>query len=149
MLLMIIPDEEPISWNKFYSGMHWGARRREAKRVHELIEVYVRQERAHGSLPPLPLSPVVLQFTAYYRKRARDASNVCVKLYEDGLVRAGVIPGDSPRYVRGVCTRSLRDALNPRLEILVEEITSHDDDKEVSHGNRYNSRGRGWLSNRD
>ena len=77
---LILPDERPVSWNKFYSGKHWTVRDREARRVHQLVRAMLDPE-----IPPFD-GLVDIEVVAYFRNRPLDASNINAKLYEDGLV---------------------------------------------------------------
>lgn len=116
-ITLTLPSEQPMSWNKMYSGLHWSKRREEAARVHLAVR---------GALDPNePMfdKAVAITVRAYFRnKRVQlDASNVAAKLYEDGLI-GWLIEDDSPKYVRSMTTVSLRDRKNPRVEIQIEEI---------------------------
>ncbi len=67
--------------------------------------------------------PVLITFTWVERDRRRDMDNVCFakKFILDGLVRAGVIEDDKPRYVAGLADRFGYDRLNPRIEVEVRD----------------------------
>ena len=65
--------------------------------------------------------PVEVAFTWVERDRRRDMDNVAFakKFILDGLVWAGVIPDDTPRYVTGLADRFAYDAERPRIEVEV------------------------------
>ena len=65
---------------------------------------------------------VRITVTAYYKTRPHDASNIPLKLYEDGLVAAGILTDDSPVFVDETVTRSRVDKQRPRVEIEIETI---------------------------
>lgn len=117
-ITLTLPGEQPMSWNKMYSGLHWTKRKREADRVHMSIRVALDPNE------PMFNTPVAITVRAYFKdKRCQlDASNVAAKLYEDGLI-GWLIVDDKPEYVRSMTTVSLIDRQNPRLEIEIKEIT--------------------------
>lgn len=113
---IVIPNEEPISWNELYSGKHWTFRKREADRVHMLV-------RAHLD-PTLPTfnEPVDISIVSYRKSKRRfDPDNVCTKFYIDGLVPF-VIEDDSYLHVNSVKAAVRVDKGNPRLEIEVTPV---------------------------
>lgn len=114
---LILPDEQPISWNKMYTGQHWSKRQAEVSRVHLAVR---------GEIDPnWPMfdRPVHITVTAYFKNKSvqLDASNIPAKLYEDGLI-GWLIKDDRPQYVRSMTTVSLLDRQNPRVEIEVREV---------------------------
>ena len=116
---IIIPGERPISWNKFYSGMHWTERKKEADRVHDLVyAVCYKAWQNWGEY----VNRVDIHITAYFENRAYDPDNICAKLYIDGLVKLEIIANDTRAYIRCVTTQSEIDKENPRLEIEITEI---------------------------
>lgn len=80
-------------------------------------------ERARLCALGLPYFPgrVRVLFTWVERDRRRDPDNVAFakKFVFDGLVAAGVIQNDSPRYVAGFEDRFAVDPGNPRVEVTV------------------------------
>ena len=70
---------------------------------------------------PAFAGPVDIAFTWVEKDRRRDVDNVAFakKFILDGLVRAGVIPDDTPRYVAGISDRFSYDAARPRIEVEV------------------------------
>lgn len=65
--------------------------------------------------------PVEIAFTWVEENRRRDMDNVAFakKFILDGLVRAGVIKDDTPRYVAGLSDRFAYDKQHPRIEVEV------------------------------
>ena len=55
----------------------------------------------------------------YEQNRRRDIDNVqfAVKFILDGLVKAGILHGDSPTYVRRITHEVAYDQRNPRIEV--------------------------------
>lgn len=102
-----------MSWNKFYSGMHWSKRKAEADRVHLLVRSAIDPNW------PMFEAPVEIRITAYFDSRPTDASNICGKIFEDGLV-GWLIKDDSPEYVKSFTTASRIDPDNPRVEIEIK-----------------------------
>ena len=112
-MIITIPDEQPISWNKLYSGKFWAFRRDEALRVHQLVRAYIDPE----VIPPTP--PVSIKITSFRKSKRRfDPDNLCAKFYIDGLV-PWVIPDDDYLNVSSVTTAIKIDKHNPRLVIEV------------------------------
>ena len=64
---------------------------------------------------------VEITFTWVEENRRRDMDNVAFakKFILDGLVRAGVIRDDTPRYVAGFADRFDYDKKHPRIEVEV------------------------------
>lgn len=60
-----------------------------------------------------------VRVTFYEPNRKRDQDNVIsgLKYLCDGLVKAGVLKGDSPRYLRFESVRVEYDRDNPRIEV--------------------------------
>jgi Holliday junction resolvase RusA-like endonuclease len=114
---LTLPNEQPISWNKMYAGLHWSKRQTEARRVHLEVRVALDPDEA------LFDKPVAITVWAYFKnKRVQlDCSNIAAKLYEDGLI-GWLIEDDSPQYVRSMTTISLIDRENPRVEIEIKEV---------------------------
>lgn len=117
IITIIIPDERPTSWNKFYAGKHWSFRKREAERVHQLVRAYLDPDW------PMFDKPVEIEFRVYFanRRLQLDWSNIPAKLYEDGLI-GWLIKDDSPKYVIAGRVLSLVDRDNPRIEIRIREV---------------------------
>ncbi len=117
-LLITIPDEQSMSWNGPYAGMHWRQRQREAQRVHWLVA-------AHIPLDTAPFDNIVnIRVTCYFKdlRVIQDSDNIMDKLYIDGVKVSEIIKDDDRRFVHWTATRSLLDRVNPRVEILIEEM---------------------------
>ncbi len=120
MITIIVPDERPISWNEYYSGVHWNKRDKEASRVHWLVRAYLDPES------PIFDTLVDIEVAVYFKNNSvrLDASNITAKLYEDGLI-GYLIENDSWRQVRSVKTITLLDRVDPRVEITITEATTN------------------------
>ena len=64
-----------------------------------------------------------LIITWYEPNGRRDPDNVMAgqKFILDGLVQAGVLPGDSQKYIQGIYHRFRVDRKNPRVEVVIED----------------------------
>lgn len=111
-MLIIIPNERPMSLNKFYSGKHWSVRADEAQRVHDLVVAHLPRKYE------MYKEKVDIFIMAYFKNRPFDSDNIISKLYIDGL-KGRVIEDDKHSLVGFVASRSEVDAKNPRLEILI------------------------------
>ena len=100
-IIITLLDEQPISWNKMYSGLHWAKRRQEANRVHLTVRAALNPDWLMFD------KPVAITIRSYFKdKRVQlDASNIAAKLYEDGLI-GWLIEDDSPEFVRSMTTIS-------------------------------------------
>lgn len=112
-MLIVLPNERPVSLNQWYSGQHWTKRKREATRVHSLVRAQLDGYRTFTR-------PVCITVTAYFKSRPQDASNIVAKIYEDALI-GYVLIDDGPKHVRSMTTESRIDKSNPRVEIRIEE----------------------------
>ena len=114
-LIIVIPDEAPLSWNEFYAGKFWRARKDAADRAHMLVKSCISPDE-----PPFT-TPVFIRYDAY-SKRPLDADNIASKLYTDGIVYAGLLTGDDWRRVVGVACYSHKAQEN-ELHITITEVT--------------------------
>jgi hypothetical protein len=122
--VLILENERPISNNKFYEGMHWAERKAEADRVHARVQAACASWKAKMGRPlPRFEHGARVIITAYFEKSPLDSSNIAGKLYEDGLMRAGILPNDDWQHVTELCLRSRIDRERPRVEIIVEPDT--------------------------
>ncbi len=89
------------SLNKIYTGTHWGSRTKWAADGHLAVLAAVRKAK----IKPVH-SPVCLTFSPHIKGRRYDTNNyaLAVKIMEDGLVKAGVLQGDTVKYVWRVST---------------------------------------------
>lgn len=111
-MIIVIPDERPISWNQLYSGMHWSGRAKLAREKHLLVRCYLDPD-----IDPYE-EPVSITVRAFFGDKPQDADNICDKLYIDGLC-GYVIHDDSSTHVVSTTTESYVDEDNPRVEIEV------------------------------
>lgn len=118
-----LEGERPLSWNAYYAGLHWRERKDEATRVHILVDVECREL---DELPELAY-PVHLLCLVYFKSNPQDCSNITTKLYEDGLVRAGLLKNDSPSYVASCTAFSLISKKHPRVELYVYDSSACSD----------------------
>lgn len=90
-----IPLETP-TLNRWYSGGHWSKRKELADEWHEAVWLVCREQ----GIKPVTEFPISIT-TKSYRKRSLDVSNAITasKLVEDGLVKAKILPDDTPQYV--------------------------------------------------
>ncbi len=117
-MIIVLPGERPVSWNKLYSGMHWGDRKDLATTLHELVFYAIREETAE---PVMYEKRVRITVRAYFKNRPLDPCNIPAKIYIDGLLGV-LIEDDSMKYVAGVTTESYVDKDRPRVEVeIVEE----------------------------
>jgi len=92
----------PLSVNE---GSHWAARRRRLEPWKDAAWVTAQNYRrqAARSAPGRPVVPITVQVVLPFRGRARrDAHNytgTVVKAVVDGIVRAGLVPDDTPDWV--------------------------------------------------
>ena len=97
-----IPRALP-SWNTFYAGINrW--RRMEFVNAWYLYTGLYWPDHAPSELH----CPVVLDIEVGKPHHLLDCSNVCAKVVEDSLVKRGLLPDDSPEYVREVRLRSVK-----------------------------------------
>ena len=114
LMEIILDGERSISWNKFYSGMHWTKRR-------EILD-----DARAAVLAVMPVDaelfsdPVEICITVYFKSRPQDPDNICTKLYIDAL-KGRLIQDDDMRYVSSVTSRSRIDKAKPRVEIEIRK----------------------------
>lgn len=70
--------------------------------------------------------PVSLEFVWYEPNRKRDIDNVIFgeKFILDGLVEMGILENDSQKYVTQVKHEVKCDKDNPRIEVVLNEVSS-------------------------
>ena len=112
-ITLILPGEQPFSWNQLYAGkMSRDRRAEEAARAHLAVRAALDPDW------PMFTGLVEIEVRVYFEnKRSQlDWANIPAKVYEDGLV-GWLIKDDSPEYVRAGRVVSLLDRENPRVEI--------------------------------
>ena len=102
------------------SNPHAGAQMKEKNQESVMVAIWqqLKGERMDD--------PVYVYFTWYERDSRRDIDNVSGfghKVILDALVRCGVLPDDSQKYVRGLSDTVVVDKRNPRIEVLIEKAT--------------------------
>lgn len=112
---IVLMGERPESYNNIIRW-HWRTFHKEVNRVKQLIL------SAIGPCDPIG-QPVNLVFTVFYEKRPLDTSNLSEKLYEDGLVAAGLLVDDNRKYVYDIIKRRPQiDKERPRIEIEIISV---------------------------
>lgn len=110
-----LEGERPLSWNKYWSGMHWAKRSAERDRVKWLVRSQLDPNT------PMFTQPVEIHVRVYFKGKMQDCSNICIKPMEDALI-GWLIEDDSPEYVTAVRVESRKDNKRPRVEIEVIAI---------------------------
>lgn len=108
---IILQGERPLSWNKYWRGMHWSERNAEAKRVHDLVKYSLKPEQRK-----MVTGKVDIFTTVYFRNYPYDSDNIAAKPYIDGL-KGIILPDDTRKYVGFTATKSEVDKAKPRVEI--------------------------------
>lgn len=85
------------SLNVIWSGVHWKVRARVAEDAHWAVKSIARGVKVFTK-------PVNIEFTPKHRERHFDPTNYAVtaKAIEDGMVLAGILAGDSGKFVHSV-----------------------------------------------
>ena len=112
-----LPFQRPLSLN---DRMHHMVRYRKAKPYREAACWLAKAAK----IPPCERIKVVLVYTPPDRRR-RDPINLTAtqKVAEDGLVDAGVVPDDTPRYVQSLMPIiDLPNKDKPTLKLVIERI---------------------------
>lgn len=68
---------------------------------------------------------VIINYKYYEPNQKRDLDNISGffhKVFQDALVKCGVLINDSWRYVGGFSDRFYVDRLSPRIEVEIEEV---------------------------
>ena len=118
-MTIVLPGERSPSQNEYYSSKHWRKRNEIAKRVHETVQMRLRE---------LGIGPgetcnnrVSITVIGYFDNHPLDSSNVAGKLYEDAL-KGWLIEDDSIKHVKAMTTISEVDKIKPRVEIILTEV---------------------------
>lgn len=115
-LNLVIGNHSPQSWNKL-KRMNKHKWQKEVRAAAGLIQKMTPDDFG------LFTSKVDIFLNLYTRGNVMDSDNVPLKLYEDGLIHAGILKDDSPKYVRRIQTMSVPDYGNPRMELIVAPIS--------------------------
>lgn len=102
---VLLEDEKPMSWNKMYAGGHWGSRKSEADRVHDLMACQL----IGAEMFEVPVHVVIE--VGFKDKRKRDPDNIAVKFYIDGLV-GRVIEEDTIDHIKSLLIIGVRSDRN-------------------------------------
>lgn len=97
MIKLSVPIVAP-SVNKWFGRGHWSER----KRIVDIWDTAIWLMCQQDKIPPITEYPICIATKTYFKsKRKRDTSNCFTanKLAEDGLVRAGILIDDTPKYV--------------------------------------------------
>ena len=88
---------EKVSTNAIYAGIHWGKKKKLADLYHDYM-IQFRKTKV-----PDELYPVEIAYVFEFKSKPLDTTNCTymAKLMEDGLVKHGILKGDSPEYVQG------------------------------------------------
>ncbi len=86
-----------VSTNKIYESRHWSER---SKLKNQYRDYYVALLKK--GLTPVIKYPVKITYTCSFKGVALDSTNISYmcKLWEDCMVKAGILEDDSPKYVR-------------------------------------------------
>lgn len=70
-------------------------------------------------------SPVYMEYSWFEKDIRRDCDNIAFakKFIQDALVQCGVLKDDGWKYVVGFSDRFEVDRENPRIEVLIREVT--------------------------
>jgi hypothetical protein len=110
-----IPNYDALSQNMF-DRMHWTSKQAAMRYAKFLTRNAVFADVSDN---PQPFAvPVHLTITAY-RARRLDSDNVWVKGVIDGLVWAGLLHDDSPRYVASTRTLCEKSGEEPYVTIQI------------------------------
>lgn len=92
---------EKISLNSQLGRVHWTIRDRQNRDFQAAVFLAARQSQISAFSGAFPCH---IEYRFKMRGRGLDSSNLAymAKLVEDGLVHSGIIPDDSPKYVRSM-----------------------------------------------
>lgn len=113
-LHICLRGERPKSWNVLKRLDKW-------RWQDEVDRVKLIMRAALPAMPPVYTCRVDISVVVYFRANPYDSDNIPAKLMIDGLLNL-VIPDDSPRYLRRVCTESCIDRKRPRVEITLTPV---------------------------
>jgi len=101
---LTIPVPDKVSLNAIYAGVHFRTRSKHKEKYHWAV-------LAGKPKPYTGDFPVHCHYHFRVHGTPLDQSNYgyMLKLVEDGLVQAGVLPGDDPKYVASLTITSEKD----------------------------------------
>ena len=94
-----------------------------AKKIQEkTIMLYIKK----CELKPIT-NPVNIEICWYEKHNRRDIDNIIFasKFIMDALVKGGILIDDSRKYIKSINSTVYTDRENPRIEVLIKEITKH------------------------
>ena len=103
-----------ISTNKIYSGCHWSVRKKN-KDLMKIACIGLKRFKAIEN-------PVVVNAKFFLKGRLLDCSNTSYmyKLLEDCIVEYGILPDDSPKWVKSITLESKKS--DTKKDYVVVEI---------------------------
>lgn len=131
-VILTLMNERPLSWNKIYQGGHWGTRKDEADRVHELVKMSLKEMFGGDPVPKVWFTHRVdIIVTTFFKKdpvhRPLDSDNIGTKFYVDGLKKL-LIKDDNMKYVRS--TQSFVYPTEDRQRVVIE-VREVDNEPEI------------------
>jgi hypothetical protein len=119
MVRIWLDGERPVSWNTFMRW-HWRKQHEQAQ-IKKQLMFYTLYETLSHNVDDWPrfTDPVVITMTAYFATRPQDASNLTIKLYEDGILTY-LIDDDNPDWVDEVRLKSRRACGGQKPGVLIE-----------------------------
>lgn len=113
---------QKFSTNKIYSGIHYSQRKKQKDTIGWLIKKALiknsfKQDHNFKNWP------VIFKYRFEWASRPLDCSNCTymAKIVEDWLIKLGILPDDSPKYVEGMWVESKKGAKNNLiLEVLTD-----------------------------
>jgi hypothetical protein len=112
-----ILNHRALSWNSLYKSPHWHYRSLIVQSHHDITQAACIDAGYSPYSNSLIEEKVDIRFYAYYKDHPADSSNICTKVYEDGLKKI-LLKDDDNRYVRSVYSESI----NAKENMLVIEI---------------------------
>lgn len=106
-----------ISNNKFYSSPHWRVRQKIAHDAHKLIIGQLKEQKIEKIIDGFPLS---IKYYFYDKKKDRDLDNLggTIKVINDSLVEAGILPDDNVKFIN-IIWKTHRISKNSRVVIKI------------------------------
>jgi hypothetical protein len=119
MVRIWLDGERPVSWNTFMR-YHWRKQQDVVKHKKWLMRAALAETLSENPDDwPRFTDPVVITMTAYFKGLAQDASNLTIKLYEDGILTY-LIDDDNPDWVDEVRLKSRRACGGQKPGVLIE-----------------------------
>lgn len=118
--LKITVNDIPPTNNKYMGNSHnFNRYRKQKERWHWLIKEALQKVKK----PSVPFNRAVVTILYYFKdNRRRDPDNFSGKMILDPLVKEGVLVDDSFDNIELRIRKAGVDKLNPRTEIIVEEV---------------------------